>query len=630
MNRKFSILLIGLFLFSLYSASEVNSQDLEKISFEGEQNYEIILLNYDPDYINLEYVRDGLPTLFPGLVNQHLNYNIQHADAQMSSDLNDFIDSVSSPSWTSKLNEDAIREQVLNFKRKAIFDTQNGTAIDARALDAYLNEYVADRTTIAASPSYLFILNLSRLDDAENDHWLNVTEIDVDSKKQRTYWRLEWDNELNNNVRFPFSAFSETTDLTVIDPTAHQWYLDWRTEWTPIGVYDPFYENDLDHLIEGFTQEFAAQLTSSTVLEWIREWIVNVYNVDIHPVQIGSSVTLDIKIAYSAHEVTQENLDWVINTPLVQDQISRLVFPQSITMNIEYFDLDEDNIYREILYSNRVEYRDIHQKDAPFEDWFYFDGVAIWDAIETNEELTAEFPLESSENQIYVRAIFFILDNASFVGFTPWSGGLYTGLGGDQRLTMLHELDRIFKPDHTTPKAGATRVLVHEAGHAIGVPHPFNTTGGDYASDFGSEVMGYYPGDANYSKILVDVYHRISADQKIAEFITLYNDKLDDNDLTDELSSSVLEFFDEVKVQYSQKNYLTSYLVILDAIEILELEIEDTSLDTNIYTDSEFPTPTYSTFTTETESETPVNLFWIANALLIIPLYVRYISKSKK
>ncbi|MCH8907691.1 MAG: hypothetical protein IH840_11425, partial [Candidatus Heimdallarchaeota archaeon] len=96
MNRKFSILLIGLFLFSLYSASEVNSQDLEKISFEGEQNYEIILLNYDPDYINLEYVRDGLPTLFTGLVNQHLNYNIQHADAQMSSDLNDFIDSVSS------------------------------------------------------------------------------------------------------------------------------------------------------------------------------------------------------------------------------------------------------------------------------------------------------------------------------------------------------------------------------------------------------------------------------------------------------------------------------------------------------------------------------------------------------
>ena len=142
--------------------------------------------------------------------------------------------------------------------------------------------------------------------------------------------------------------------------------------------------------------------------------------------------------------------------------------------------------------------------------------MGIYDRLFSDTYRRLFFDLEAAD--LVVTGYAFILDNATFASPGIWNGGgLYTGLGGDQRTLQLMELDRLYYPNRTesiaVPRQGLTTVLFHETGHAIGFPHTFTST--QYAADFTADTMGYYGDFTRFSQIRIESFQRYAAEQEV-------------------------------------------------------------------------------------------------------------------
>src|SRR5690606_37613558 len=119
-----------------------------------------------------------------------------------------------------------------------------GRAIDALAVEDWFatHPYVSS----GSSRSTFYVLNFTNLDSTDHtlEHWYNLTETEYDAITTRDFWRLEWDNALNQHVCFPYSAFTCRHRLFFIDASAFNWYLTWARIWWEITPYliDPKYD----------------------------------------------------------------------------------------------------------------------------------------------------------------------------------------------------------------------------------------------------------------------------------------------------------------------------------------------------------------------------------------------------
>jgi hypothetical protein len=173
-----------------------------------------------------------------------------------------------------------------------------------------------------------------------------------------------------------------------------------------------------------------------------------------------------------------------------------------------------------------------------------------------------------------------VLDNCSFMaeeGAIPWSGGLYSGVGGGGRTAILFELDRAFMPNGDK-KAGITRILVHELGHAIGLPHTFYNR---FTSDFSNDVMGYYPGTASFTNLTLQAYWSNSV---IIKMISCAKIPSKNYDL--ETADKINELYDEAVNAFNSKEFLTAYSKLV-ALEKIMLEFPEPPPETSTGTSTE-------------------------------------------
>jgi hypothetical protein len=593
-------------LIGLITSSPVNADHIH-FDVEFEKNFVLTFINYDEDLVNQATIIQNLPSEFyyeDWIID--LNYEVIFANDTYESQINQFVDTITTEDWTSKLNETALIEQKNNFKRKDIFERQNGTSINVEKLTDYLGSNKPE-TNLTDNLYHIFIFNQTRLDSGSDRHWFNVTEVDPGSEKQRFYWRLEWDYPMNYDVRFPYAAYSKDSDITILDPTAFQWYLNWRAIWNMDVEYDDSYFHPLQDLIKDQDWIDQKQIVNSIISNWLEDWIVNVYNMYTQPENLGNSLYTGIQVVYDSEQVDQEDLEWIVNEESIIAEMGELLQSTSVDVNIEFVDIQNETIMKTFVDQGEVSYAAYQNAASPFENWSYYDGGYFHDQMEGNVDVKNEyFGIPEGYDQS-LTGLILLLDNASFVGqegWIPWSGGLYTGLGGIGRTAILYELDRAFMPD-MSKKSGLSKILIHELGHAVGLPHTFYSS---FTSDFSNEVMGYYPGTHQFSEIVKQAYWSELVLNKI-RYLQTITSSFDTNFVNIEEAK-----FAELVSEFRSKDFVTAYHL---AMEIIDDVI-------NYSTETIETTTTTTTDTTDT-STTDFRI------MAILPLYLSaYLIRKKR
>ncbi|MHA2239192.1 MAG: hypothetical protein ACXAB2_12595, partial [Candidatus Hodarchaeales archaeon] len=128
-----------------------------------------------------------------------------------------------------------------------------------------------------------------------------------------------------------------------------------------------------------------------------------------------------------------------------------------------------------------------------------------------------------------------------------------------------------FYPNRTKARQGFTNVVIHETGHAIGYPHTF---GGEMCiSDFIGDVMGYYPGTSQFSKVRIEAFQRqavnIRAVNETNGFINATNENVS------RLSQEELETIFAFQEQVGESMMNHSYVLAWNVLEDLEFYLQE-------------------------------------------------------
>ncbi|MDH5400945.1 MAG: hypothetical protein OEY49_00530 [Candidatus Heimdallarchaeota archaeon] len=629
MDKKNLRLLVIIFLITT-STPKINSQEpTETLPLLAEMNIAINFINFDLNLLDLTALQSNFENtqLYRnyGSTEYNIIFELNTPDQDYTESLNNYIDTITSEDWTSRLNETAILEQRAEFTRKDIFEQQYGKAVDARLLEQYLSNNKPTTTLNDNNLYHIFVFNLSRLDVGANKHWLNVTEIDPDSMSSRFYWRLEWDYPMNYDVKFPYAAFSEQSDIAIIDPTSFQWVLNWRRYWNTDTVYHQSYDKTLTELITSQTIEQARNTVTDTTSKWVGDWLNRIYGMSLmgDEPKLGGSTNAQFIVGYNSSQKSRSEIEWIINEQLVSDELGFIANSTDVDIIVNYYDVKSDHVLQNILRNAEIDYQSVYGT-PPFENWTYYDGIDLFNAVVVNSELNNNYFIDSTAD-IPVKGIILILDNASYASdspsLTPWTGGLFTGLGGGGIVTMLWELDRAFMPNGVTHKAGLSKVLIHEIGHSIGLPHTFTNS---FVSDFISDVMGYYPGTANFSTLISQSFWRRNVDNKIQELLTRYQETyLDYTNYYPNIVSYVFENYKLAMEIHAQKKYLELIPMIEHLLHVLNFPEQYTSV-------SEYSSEFSNDFIIPNSKEEELTHNFGFSLLVLIPIITIKLIKKRK
>jgi hypothetical protein len=442
-------------------------------------------------------------------VDHIFNISYYFSDPLYYASLRAFVldNSVNGTDTTSRLNITALQIQKSTDQKKSIFLDQSGRAIDAVEVENWFeaNPYVTDYD----SSYYFYVLNFTDFDSPDHslEHWFNVTELDYEANSLRDFWRLEWDNSLNPDVKFPYACFTSDSRTFFIDPSAFQWYLTWARIWWGLSVSGPKYQyycEDLDEFLK--TRDLDTSQGRSELAYYLAGWVEDGLSNLLAPdlwvssgISQAQSMSIQVKVLNNASEsgYTNEFMSWIINKTFAEEALTELAPFIDIDVSVEFWNLSGYPVLQEI-FEDAV----INQVDG----WTYYDGYQVWDGLYSVRGVY--FDLDAGD--IVINGFVFLEENMSMMVY----GGEYTGLGGSGQILVMKEVGRYFKDDGVTPKSGLGLVFIHEAGHNLGFPHTF-THGETYAGDFAFDVMGYYPYSFHFTQVRKDCFRRLVVDFRV-------------------------------------------------------------------------------------------------------------------
>lgn len=519
---------------------------------------DIVLLNYVNDLNFTNGILSRLPTTLPvqngaQSITYHMNYRFVFPNSTFLTPFKNYIATISTPnSSTVDINQTALKYQAVNNTVKNIFIDKIGTSINGTALEHWL--WTNGQQFRNANTSYqIFLLNLTYI--PSKLYWFNITD------EQAHQWRLEWDypsfGTINNfNVKFPYPGYSSNYPMFYLDPSAFNWYLNWTRIWrnVPLTSNNPFYLNSLS----GYLAKNGGFLANETLAgeyigNWLQEIVRNLFVFQpLNGISSPSSINFQVAVITDENKTNPyPNLHWIINNTLVKQQLNRMLPNAQISMNTTFYNISNYNSVSQLL----AQYEDPAPNPPPLPDYKYYNGNSLF------------YPFISLDSQFFVpstaamnlRAYVLILNNASFTGANWNGGGLFTGLGGNGRILILNEVDRLFfnRTTDPIPKESLNKVLIHEAGHAIGLPHPFNAEANSYASDFLDDAMGYYPSTANYSFLFVNNFQRLSLEPIISLVISNLQQLLNIN-LSQSFEQNLLDNYNLFLSSYHKLDFQTA------------------------------------------------------------------------
>ncbi|MFX0207044.1 MAG: hypothetical protein ACFFDT_13735 [Candidatus Hodarchaeota archaeon] len=602
---------------------------------------DLVFCGYNETEIDLTFLSSNLPSnrlfLFwvgdvPIETEIEFDWHIHFASQGYTDALNSLVDDNSWSATTSDLNTTALNLQEATGERMSIFSPQDGTAINGTAVEEYLVENSAFETNL---PSYTFyFLNFSHFDSTDHtqEHWFEIDGIDPDSNITASWWRLEWDNDLNPNVEYPYPAWGFQNRLYFIDPYCHQWYTKWTEIWwnsdDQEGSID-YRTRDLDTFLAGYTpgtnsykQQLALYLT-----DWLNDIVWDTAGRMDGSWNNERAISAQVLMLndFINHSYSQKDLEWIIHEKILLDSLEYVIPPElaSISIDTIWANLTDHPELETIVVENTLNASDLSHYPWYQNKWTYLDGNAIFSGFRDLREVY--FDLNQADTTF--TAWFLLMKNISMVYYYYGEWREFTALGGSGNVVFFKDLNRYFASDGTTPRSGATNILTHEIGHVLGFAHA--ESGSDAlegAGGFMCDAMSYYAvqGTPKFSIFTRDSFYRrscITVRQVTSTVIDYWRVRSDRNETTFIAIDNILALGSSA---FESKNYFEAFLnyrQLYDLVNYLEeQETTGTEGTTDIGGTSTIPTSSSS----KTYIDVPSwNILFLLLSILLLKRFKR-------
>ena len=500
MRRAKVMLIVLLFSFSILGTSTVSTMLVESTKQKStpsdvitnivrDWTAHIIIVNYERSIIEETTLLSDLPTIreyYAGdvVITYNIQYDVFYANSAFANDLMQVMldNSVNGSSTGTALNESALFSQKYDpDEPRSIFYPRDGRVIDGYAVEDWLeeNHYIAP-----PSLGYtMYLVNFSSLDTPGHDleHWYDYHPQDPDTGETQDWFRLEWDNALNPNITMDYPFFGGRYNSFFVDPSAHNWYLQWcRIWWSEYNSEDyDFWTKDLEDKVAELDLSTPSGVTALNT--YLKECIYDPITQLFFPYQHQPAKYVEtglLKALVFGMDVDEgipvESLTWVTNTEMQKAHLEELYPFIEWDVDVDFLDIDDYPDWNTTFWSFSV---------VESDGTVSVDGGGMFDEI---YDIMRPQYIDIADENINVFGVVFIKQQMEMYVY----GHTYTGLGGGGQTVVWKAWERYYRPDGVTPKDGISAVQLHETMHAIGFHHTWQYD--HYSSDFCYSPMGYF------------------------------------------------------------------------------------------------------------------------------------------
>lgn len=472
--------------------------------------------------------------------------------------------------------------------KSTCFPEISGASIDAEDTLDYVIGNLWDGSVNAY---HLFMLNLTDLDNEfGTEHWFMTHPIDMDS---------------NNEIH---GFFSGTTGLThgkqvnswggrqdipvhFLDLSSRIWYSEWVDLAWGYGGYEhlAYTMSDFGQPVDIDDPAFQQYMSA-----WSRDFMQNLFAEPTFYVESpAETYSLQVLVIdnWTTNGYPSDQVDWVIDGELMEDKMEE-AFP--------FFDAQAD-----IQWSSFIEFPDLNAYMKAHSEWCETDQIFVVDASAVvsyvSDRLEEFFDMQAAE--VVLPGLFFLMSDSVF----EYAGMRIAGLGGMGWQLMGVQPARSFRPDDTTPERGLSYITLHEIGHSLGLPHPFDEYNG-WGTDLAS-IMGYYstyPHFGEYVSNSVGHFHSdnylVQCEWLLAALIEARDDGLLNAQQTEDFQWATQTLDNALFAQLTW-DYAEATIQARRVLEMFWLIVENTPLSSTFFITETSTTSSSSEATTTTPTD---------------------------
>jgi hypothetical protein len=561
---------------SIYAESDSSPLPINRDDIVRNWTVQIVLVNYDSDIIDTNELIAGYPIIkdystIETSITYNIDYNVKFASNSYYTQLKQVIldNSINGSETGTYVNETLLAYQELHpDEPQRIFYPRAG-----RSIDGYIVEDWIAENPVFETPSLgytLYLLNFSEFDSEDHslEHWYDYHPEDPDTGEQQDWFRLEWDNALNPDVKFEYVGFGgRTGNIYVLDTSADQWYMRWARIWwgdEPYSDQPDYCTMDLED--KQSEVDLGTQPGIDAFNSYLNEYMGDPVNLLFFPHQhtpasyVETGLLKGLIFCMDVDDGTSvESLQWVTDAKMLKHQLKNLLPFIEWTVDIKILDITDYPGWELLFWSDAT----LDAENNTIVD----DGYTMFYDIYNSMR-----PLYVSvdDPNINVFGVVFIKKN-----MTMYAGEkMFTGLGGNGQTVIWKSWERYYRPDEITPKSGVSDVQLHEAMHAIGMGHTWQYA--QYVGDFSYSPMGYFATHNGTGLFDQNWVQSTYLDQMESDYWTQFYDYIAEypNSWTgpgEEAYENAITAFNQASEEYEQMDWLSCFNSLKEALHWAEI-----------------------------------------------------------